>query len=228
MPNTNQMLRISVFIFLLLSAGGAYAQKDDCSVLKPEIAGTYQGDCKKGLAQGKGVAQGIDSYEGQFNKGLPSGRGTYKWASGVYYEGQWKNGLREGEGRMVFPDSVVEGFWKEDKFVGKKKIAPYNIITSTSVARFTISKTIDRNNKVKIHIMQGGLDNNAIEDFSLYFDSGSEFRIGNYYGIENISYPVTIKVKYRSWNQLKTAQYDVRFELEINDPGSWDLVLNNY
>jgi hypothetical protein len=221
------MLKISVFIFLLLSAGGAYAQTDECRVLKPEIAGTYNGDCKKGLAQGKGIAQGIDHYEGQFSKGLPSGRGTYKWANGVYYEGEWKNGMREGEGKMVYPDSVVTGFWKEDKYVGKKKIAAYRIITSTSLSRYTISKSAAKSNTVKIRIMQGGTDNVAVEDFSMFFDSGSEFRSSNYYGIENISYPVTIKVKYRAWNQLKTSQYDVRFEIEIAEPGSWDVVLIN-
>jgi hypothetical protein len=221
------MLKISVFIILLLAAGGAYAQKEECRVIKPELAGTYQGDCKKGLAQGKGVAQGIDRYEGQFEKGLPSGRGTYKWANGVYYEGQWKNGMREGEGKMVYPDSVVAGFWSEDKYIGRKKIAPYRVITSTSLARFTIAKSTDRNYTVKIRIMQGGIDNTSIEDFSLFFDSGSEFRSGNYYGIENITYPVTIKVKYRAWNQLRTSQFDVRFELEITDPGSWNIVLIN-
>lgn len=221
------MLKISVFIFLLLTAEGAYNQQEECRVIKRELAGTYQGDCKKGLAHGKGIAQGIDRYEGQFIKGLPNGRGTYKWANGVYYDGQWKDGLREGEGKMVYPDSVVAGIWKGDKYMGKKKLAPYRIINSTSLARFTISKSNDRNNTIKIRIMQGGLDNIAIEDFSLFFDSGSEFKNGNYYGIENISYPVTIKVKYRSWNQLMTSQFDVRFELEITDPGSWDIVLIN-
>jgi hypothetical protein len=221
------MSRISVLFLLLLSAGVTYAQNSECRVMKPEIAGIYQGECKKGLAQGKGIAQGIDRYEGQFSKGLPSGTGTYKWANGVYYEGQWKNGFRDGEGKMVYRDSVVSGFWREDRYLGKKKIAPYKIISSLSLSRYTISKSTGRNNTVKIRMTQGGSDNVSIEDFSLAYDSGSEFRSGNYYGIENISYPVTIKVKYRTWNQLKTSQYDVRFELEIDEPGSWDIVLIN-
>jgi len=114
------MLKMLLSILILSSGYLVHSQQSDCKVIKAEISGTYEGGCKKGLAQGNGIAQGIDRYEGQFIKGLPSGRGTYKWASGVYYEGEWKNGLREGEGKMVYPDSIVSGIWKEDKYTGKK------------------------------------------------------------------------------------------------------------
>lgn len=221
------MIKFSIFILMMLTASYGYSQNSDCKVLKPEISGSYQGGCKKGLAQGKGVAQGVDRYEGQFVKGLPDGTGTYKWANGTYYEGQWKNGMRNGEGKMVYKDSTTSGIWKEDKFAGKKKIIPYNITSSVSVSRYTFKKSTERNNTVRVRIMQGGLDNVSIEDFSMFYDSGSEFRVGSYYGIENITYPVSVKIKYRSWNQLKTSQYDVRFEFEIKEPGSWDVVLYN-
>jgi hypothetical protein len=221
------MIKSLFFIFVLFSASYLYSQSDECKVLKPEISGTYQGGCKKGLAQGKGVARGTDSYEGQFDKGLPSGKGTYKWASGAYYEGQWKKGLREGEGRMVYPDSVVTGLWTKDKYMGKRMIPAYNIITSMSVSRFSIAKSADNNPGVKIRIMQGGSDNVSIEDLSLAYDSGSEYRNMNYYGIQNVIFPVGVKVKYRSWNQLRTAQYDVIFEFTINQPGNWDVLIYN-
>jgi hypothetical protein len=221
------MINRLLFVLLLIIGSNLYAQTSDCKVNNSSISGSYTGGCKNGLASGKGVAQGIDRYEGQFEKGLPSGRGTYKWANGIYYEGQWKNGMREGEGKMVYPDSLISGFWKEDKYVGKKKLVPYEIISISSIARYTITKNADRNNTVKFRIKQGGLDNISIENFSMFFDSGSEYRSGNIYGIENISYPVIIKIKYRTWNQLMTAQSDVRFEIEIKEPGSWDIILFN-
>ena len=217
-----------LFLFLILSIGcNVYAQTTDCTVNKASISGIYTGDCKKGLAHGKGIAQGIDRYEGQFIKGLPNGTGTYRWSSGIYYEGEWKDGLREGEGKMVYPDSVLTGRWKKDNYMGKKVIAPYTIVTSMSVSRSTIMKTQDRNNAVKIRIKQGGIDNISIEGFSMAFDSGNEYRSGNYYGLENVSFPVSVKVKYRSWNQLMSSQYNVIFEFIINEPGSWDVVINN-
>ena len=43
--------------------------------------------------------------------------------------------------------------------------------------------------------MQGGTDNISVEDFSLAYDSGSEYRNGNYYGIENVKYPLTVNSK---------------------------------
>lgn len=216
--------------FILLLTGGAYAfaQQTDCKVLKSEISGIYTGDCKKGLAHGHGIAQGIDHYEGQFNKGLPDGTGTYKWANGVTYAGEWNKGLMEGNGRMVYPDSIVTGVWKQDKYIGKEVIAPYKIIRSMSVTRYTVTKAPEKADRVQIKLTQAGRDNSSsVDDFSLAYDSGSEYRNGSYYGIDNVLFPVTVKVKYRTWNQLRTTQYDVIFEFLINERGSWDVVISN-
>lgn len=217
-----------LFLILLLFSGkNIYAQQNNCKVIKAELSGVYTGGCKNGLANGKGIAQAIDYYEGQFSRGMPEGNGTYKWANGTSYEGQWKKGLRDGEGKMVYSDSTVTGIWKEDKYIGKKLLRPYSIITSTSVARSTITKSGSKADAVKIRIIQGGNDNISIEDFTLAYDSGSEYRSGNYYGLDNVIFPVTIKIKYRSWNQLQTSQFNVIFEVIINQPGSWEVVLNN-
>jgi hypothetical protein len=222
------MLKKLFFVFFVCTGGSVYAQQTDCRVLKPEISGTYTGDCKKGLAHGKGIAQGIDRYEGQFNKGLPDGTGTYKWANGVYYTGEWNDGLMEGNGKMVYADSTVTGIWKQDKYIGKKAIASYKIIRTMSVTRYAITKAPEQANRVKIRITQAGRDiSSSVEDFSLAYDTGSEYRNGSYYGIDNVLFPLTVKVKYRTWNQLRTTQYDVIFEFTINEPGSWDVVISN-
>ncbi len=220
---------IHKLLLTVIFMGGSYlfAQKTECKVIVPNLSGTYQGGCKKGLASGNGVAQGIDRYEGKFVRGLPDGKGTYTWASGEIYEGEWKNGLREGRGEMVYRDSVVSGYWSEDKYVGKKLIPPYRIITSMSVSRATITQTIGTIDGVIIRIMRGGTDNPAIEDFTLAYDSGSEYRNGNYYGIQNTRFPLTVKVKYTAWNQFMTSQFNVIFEFVINTPGTWDVVIIN-
>jgi hypothetical protein len=75
--------------------------------------------------------------------------------------------------------------------------------------------------------MLGGTDNTTIEDFSFAYDSGQEYRMGNTYGIQNSSIPLEVKIRYRTWNQLHTVQYDVLFEFIINDSGTWDVVLSN-
>jgi hypothetical protein len=96
-----------------------------------------------------------------------------------------------------------------------------------SVSRYTFVRSASKSDGIKIRLMQAGNDNVSVEDFSLAYDSGSEYRSGNYYGIENVRYPLTVKVKYRSWNQLLTSQFNVIFEFVIYQPGSWDVVIIN-
>jgi hypothetical protein len=72
------MINKLFFVLLIITGSNIYEQTGDCRVAKASISGSYTGGCKNGLAQVKGVAQGIDRYEGQFVKGLPSGTGIYK------------------------------------------------------------------------------------------------------------------------------------------------------
>ena len=98
-------------MIFLFSGIHLFSQDAGCKVTLPSISGTYSGQCKKGLANGKGIAQGIDRYEGQFSNGMPDGKGTYTWASGITYKGQFENGLMEGKGEMIYStqkgDSIV-------------------------------------------------------------------------------------------------------------------------
>jgi hypothetical protein len=73
----------------------------------------------------------------------------------------------------------------------------------------------------------GGADNSDIEDFSLAYSSGTEVRMPPYFVIQNASLPLDVTVRYRTWNQLHTAQYDVIFEITIEDPGTWLISLTN-
>lgn len=99
---------------------------------KKELQGSYTGECKKGKAQGKGKAVGLDSYEGDFVSGLPHGRGTYRWANGDEYIGEFQKGLKEGEGKLLIKrpgqtDSLVEGYWHYDRYTGKEE-KPWRLI----------------------------------------------------------------------------------------------------
>jgi hypothetical protein len=220
------MKYIFATLFLILGSY-VFAQQTDCKVNLPAISGFYSGECRKGLAHGKGIAQGIDHYEGEFIKGLPEGRGTYKWANGSWYEGEWKKGMREGLGKLVSGDTVVTGNWKENQFKGNARIPSYTITAGRNVQRYTITRSIVSGNGVTVKLMLGGSDNSEVEDFSLAYTSGSEYRNVGTYGIQNSSVPLDVTIRYRTWNQLHTAQYDVLFEFTIIQPGTWNVTLIN-
>lgn len=204
-----------------------YAQETNCVVKLLQISGQYSGECKKGMAHGKGVAQGVDRYEGDFFKGLPEGKGKYTWANGSFYDGEWKNGKREGMGKMVSGDTVVNGYWKADLYKGAMKMPSYAITLSRNVARFSIIKSVESGNGVLVKIMLGGNENSEVEDLSLAYTSGTEYRNVGLYGIQNSTVPVDVTIRYRTWNQLHTAQYDVVFEFTILEPGTWKVTLTN-
>jgi len=122
MINTIALKIKAAGIALLLLSFTTYSQT--CEVDKESLKGTYTGDCKKNKAHGKGKAIGIDTYEGEFKNGIPDGEGTYTWSNKNVFEGRFLKGLREGKGKMTMKtagaqDSVVEGFWKKDAYIGK-------------------------------------------------------------------------------------------------------------
>ena len=203
-----------------------YSQGTGCTVKMESISGQYTGKCKKGLANGKGSAVGVDRYSGEFRKGLPHGSGTYTWANGDYYKGDWKYGLKEGEGKLVTGDSILEGFWKEDRFLGQKLLTAYKINRSMSVTRYSFKKMNSTNNDVKIKLIRGGIENSGVENFLIAYSSGSQYSSGPFTGIQNPSFPLDIKVTFSAWNMFKTAKSEVIFDFTINQPGNWDVVIS--
>ena len=194
-----------------------------------DIAGTYEGKCKKGLAHGKGKAIGRDTYEGQFRQGLPHGRGTYTWSTGEVYSGQWEKGYRQGDGEYRYiingEDKVLSGIWNKDRYMGPKPERP-RVIQRVGVEKYSINRFGD-GNRVLIDIYMNGVPNIGIEVFSILGTSGSEFTLGRSVGYENINFPFLCKINYRTWNKLHTSQHNVIFEFEIKEPGDWRVVITN-
>ena len=216
-----------IFTCIFLIAGlYLNAQENACVVKHPGISDKYSGDCRNGLADGRGVAEGTDKYFGQFREGLPHGKGTYTWSNGMYYEGQWMYGLKEGKGKLVYKDSTVSGYWKADKYVGDKLISPYNIIRSISIVRSTFKKLPGSGNYIRMRFTRGGVENADIIDFSIANDSGEQYRLGPSYGIQNSQFPLNVIIRFRAWNYFHTAQFEANFEFTINEPGNWEVQIS--
>jgi hypothetical protein len=218
-----------ILTLLILPLCLVHSQENgECKVLVPALDGIYSGDCREGLAHGKGIASGTDAYTGSFKNGLPNGKGTYTWATGDYYKGDWKLGKREGIGvftaRINGKDSLMSGIWENDVFIGSKPSPPkiilkYNVI-STSFMR------LGDGNKISISFYQNGIKNNLVS-LSMVTNSGSEVKTGDITNYFDIHFPFHCKINYQSWNGLRTQLFDCVLEFEITQPGSWDLRVGN-
>ena len=217
---------ISVFTFCTLLLFG----QEGCKVLKPGISANYEGKCKNGLAHGKGIASGTDRYEGQFSKGLPNGYGTYTWVGGDMYTGDWIDGIRHGIGKQTFKttsgDSIQNGLWQNDIYVGPKPRSPL-VIDKTSVKRFNFQKNQTTLNRVLLDITASGTRNHKITNFLMSTSSGAEIKSGSLVGYDQIVFPVTIKVTYTSTSSFHSYPVNVRFEFEIFEPGDWTVNIDN-
>ncbi len=248
----NSFISIIAVTLWCLIATPTYSQAD-CKVLDEKINTSYTGDCKKGLAHGKGTAKGKDSYEGHFKKGQPHGKGTYTYANGSSYIGNLKEGKRHGDGRfddheggryigdwkadmkhgegkyflkINEQDTILAGLWKEDKYLGPKPEKPYVITLNRGVDRTSMFRIAD-GNRLTVKIMQNGGVNDSVTDYRFTWSSGTELMISNGWAWENIEYPFEGRITYRTANKLKTATYTVTLEFIINEPGFWELVLHN-
>ena len=223
----------AVFVFLYLFSFSTLYSQDSCKVLKPEISGKYSGKCKNGLAQGNGLAEGKDKYNGHFKNGFPDGKGTYTWANGNTYEGDWKNGKRNGSGKSTYKingkDSIAYGLWEDDKFIKTAFPNPYKIFIARNLDSYTISKVGEGKdmNRITLKLKRLGFDNTNVTNFYFVADNGLYETLGNTFVYTQVVFPEGIKITYTTPNKFNTEMMDVVLEININEPGDWDITLNN-
>lgn len=224
-----------LFCFIMIASGFSTAYSQNiCKVLKPGIDSTYTGSCKQGLADGSGVATGIDQYTGEFKKGLPNGKGTYLWKTGEKYEGEWKKGLRDGTGTFTSKhdgrDSIVTGIWGSDKYIGEESIPPFVIQYRSGISRVSCVRTGDQPFRVYYKFTRGSGTSeytSPISDLLLQGSSGSESGSTNNFGFDTVTFPFEGKVKFSapsafsSQGSQSAVTLSYELNLAINQPGAW-------
>lgn len=224
MRNLSLILALAILLLTVFSVSGQ--GQGDCSVLMKNIGERYMGECNKGLAHGAGEAWGVDHYKGSFKKGLPQGKGIYYYADSSVYEGMWSKGLRHGTGKYTFrymgSDSIQEGQWVDDRFIGKKEdVQGYKLITQRAVERYRVYRISD-GNEIRVHLRpmnSGSLD---VTNLQITGSSGIETEfLNSQMEFRNCEYPFRLRVTFNKWSKLKTVRVDTSLEVEILRPGIW-------
>lgn len=218
-----------MLLFALLIALSGQAQSE-CKVLLPSLDSVYTGKCKNGLAHGAGEAWGRFHYKGKFVNGYPEGEGRADFPDGTVYEGMWKKGLRHGKGTVTVRENgkEVKSSWMWENDVRQKEIlpSPYKIITERNISRSRIYKQGGGSYVWFYPNSLGGVSTD-FEDFQLAGSSGSEIRQSPKIGFENVVFPFKGSIRYKSWNKLRTTQFEILMEIEISEPGNWVVEIQN-
>lgn len=221
---------VNVFLVIVFALNINYVGAQ-CKVNLDKLVGTYKGGCKKGLANGKGEANGVDTYVGDFKKGLPHGNGVYTWANGNTYDGEFKKGKMDGSGVLV---TIVDGkkiekkgYWKYGYYGGtKKNVQVYKINNKKYVNNFTV-KRIGDGNKIGFKWMKGSRTLYSMTGLAMTANSGIENIDMNFCGFDQIKFPFTCRIEYQNTDKAETMTYDCLLDFELLIPGEYIITIKD-
>ena len=239
-----------LLFFFLCYIVSQFAQAQACKVLSEDLNGIYKGDCKKGLANGKGEVSGEDVvYTGEFRKGYPDGEGVLKFNDGTVLKAEWKRGELYGYGELTATDGTAKkGYWKgtihKYIYVGEDKdfLKGYKILDQEMMDNATIDfvKSDEATDKLVIQINENHV--RQINHFEIIeITSGVIHQVINNGGrlkadIINIQYPVTMKIRYilpygTQDTKLHGGQDNMfsprTLRFTIVEPGLWTLTITH-
>ena len=221
-----------LLLFILLSFDPyAYSQKESspCKVLLKEISGSYKGDCKNGMADGKGTATGEDSFTGNFANGLPEGKGVYKYKNGNMYSGYWKNGLKNGKGEFKSiingKASIVKGYWKDGEYSGiTEPDEEYRITNLTGIENYSIKNV--KGDQSLIEISFEKVNKKYIPlDLEMTISSGYKIEQNKKIIVQNYNYPVNCDMHFTIPTTGGVRQCN--FGFTICKPGKIEVFISN-
>lgn len=214
-------MRTVFLITLLLFSLGKMLAQSNCKVKLEALNKVYEGECKKGYAQGYGEAQGEeDTYKGAFKKGLPHGQGTYVWSNGNTYQGSFVKGKMHGKGILIIKDaegkeSLKKGYFEKDEYIGEYK-NPYAISSKREVKNVYVQEDPNQINgeqyQITIKVKNNGVY--VIPQSLVIIDENATNTIDNV--LANVKFPCKkIDISFRY------ADFSSRVVLDIYKKGNW-------
>lgn len=197
------------------------SNSQDCKVLLQTINESYTGNCKKGKAEGEGVAKGIDTYTGTFKKGLPHGEGVYIWSeTGDVYKGAWVKGKMNGQGNLVKKDATITaGFWKKGEYIGLYENPIKKIDKSPNVSSYTIKSNEGKSNVIRFYLKEDQkiVRNPAANVVVHHGNYTNIINTNSYVELQNVTFPFKAKVYFNlefiEFEIFNAAMWDVRTDI---------------
>jgi hypothetical protein len=231
---------VFITVVFLVFCSSAYGQFD-CKVLTNNLEGQYNGECKKGLANGEGSAKGVDTYRGEFKKGYPNGFGVYTFKNGSNYIGHFRKGKKDGYGLL---NTISEagglsqdyGLWLADSL----------IIPNDSKALFKVKyrkgiKLIDPRlnrdkavkNQVWVNFFVNGVPDKTVLVSKAEISSGKQLdtkkrSLNTLVAFDEIKeFPVTFKLIYQIQKVDQLFPVDCVAEVTLLTRGLWEIDVNH-
>ena len=120
----------------------------------------------------------------------------------------------------------MTGVWKNDVFVGKAKTKP-SVAYRKNIESYYFFNSEGLQDRVLIDFRQNGMQNSRVENLMLDADSGMPVQVGQKYGFDNVVFPITISVRYDTYNKMGTQQINVVLQFTVYDKGDWEVVVKN-
>lgn len=226
-------MKTAAIIFISLAVmHSLHAQKITCRVLSEMISGAYSGDCKDGLANGKGKSSGEETYIGHFSNGLPHGKGKYYYKNGDIFQGYWENGKKNGVGKLKYISDgkmrILSGYWKDDEYAGvTDPEISYRITNASGLVNHRIVKseiTGGQNNELTLLIKSAFTDFVPF-DLKLDISSGQIIQSGKKFIINKYFCPFHCEVSYSIL--VGNHRKKCRFNFDIPQYGRYTIIMYN-
>lgn len=98
------------------------------------------------------------------------------------------------------------------------------MVSSNNVLRYNIMK-VGEGNQVEFSIYQNGAPTTDYRNLIIDNSNGYLFSSGSNKGVDNILFPFTCKLEYSLPTTFKVSNFDADFEIEINEPGKWQITI---
>ena len=233
-----KLVLINILFFVFVMNGFT---QFDCKVLVENLQGQYNGDCKKGLANGEGSAKGIDTYVGSFRKGFPNGFGVYTYENGSNYIGKFRKGLKDGYGlknTITEAGDLVQyyGLWMADSLVvpdDSRALFKVNLSKGIKIVDPKLTRDVSRKNEVWINFQVDGVTDKSVIFESTEISNGKQIEtkeraLNTLVAFEDIKeFPVTIKLKYQIRKTEKLFMVDCQTEIVLFTAGLWEININH-